>query len=456
MGYFSKKQKKDMLARKKKATKHNDDNKKGENDDVESSSSDSSNEEEGVSLKLTPLLQKPTPIKRGFKVMANDDLTAESSTVALDGANKSSMGMKLDSATKKIESSSGNFANLKACGAFEEEITAVVSGSGVSGKRKRNVVVHVVPLAIVSEGGEALRNYRKKIRREENKKSDEDSNSIDVEIEFVNEEKKKKKAKIVEQVSKKKSFPRLNDLAFQETQEKMDKKIDEKAAEKESKATEKLAKQILQNEPTDDEKKNYIALDCEMVGVGSSGKQSALARVSITAYDGSVLLDVFVKVAERVTDFRTFVSGVRASDLKSSETISVKDCRDRVFKLTDKKFLVGHALKNDFKALLMTHPRNLIRDTASYGPYMRAGGRNGGKLKPRKLRDITKEYLGQDIQVKGEEHDSIDDARAAMNLYIRARGAWERTIAVKGRKGGKKDGKKGILMVEDEEGYISE
>jgi len=52
-----------------------------------------------------------------------------------------------------------------------------------------------------------------------------------------------------------------------------------------------------------------------MVGIGPDGKKSALARVSIVDWEGTVLLDTFVRVPERVTDFRTKVSGVCAKDI---------------------------------------------------------------------------------------------------------------------------------------------
>ena len=149
--------------------------------------------------------------------------------------------------------------------------------------------------------------------------------------------------------------------------------------------------------PLGAEKQNYVGLDCEMVGVGTDGKQSALARVSITDYDGNVILDTHVHVQERVTDFRTHVSGVRAKDLKgrgaSVGVISVKECQKLVFGAVDGKILVGHTLRNDFKALLYTHPKHLVRDTSRYKPYMRASGSGGGKLRPRKLRDLAKEKV---------------------------------------------------------------
>lgn len=63
----------------------------------------------------------------------------------------------------------------------------------------------------------------------------------------------------------------------------------------------------------------YVALDCEMVGVGPMGAESTLARVSVINYFGAVLLDEFVQQKERVTDWRTQWSGVRAKDMINGE-----------------------------------------------------------------------------------------------------------------------------------------
>jgi hypothetical protein len=52
-----------------------------------------------------------------------------------------------------------------------------------------------------------------------------------------------------------------------------------------------------------------------MVGVGPMGAESTLARVSVVNYFGAVLLDEFVQQKERVTDWRTQWSGVRAKDM---------------------------------------------------------------------------------------------------------------------------------------------
>ena len=61
-----------------------------------------------------------------------------------------------------------------------------------------------------------------------------------------------------------------------------------------------------------------VAVDCEMVGVGAEGRKSALARVVVVNYYGNVLLDTFCAPSERVTDYRTRVSGIRPQDLKGA------------------------------------------------------------------------------------------------------------------------------------------
>ncbi len=56
-----------------------------------------------------------------------------------------------------------------------------------------------------------------------------------------------------------------------------------------------------------------------MVGAGKDGKDNLLARVSIVNQFGHCLYDKFVKPREDVTDYRTWVSGVRARDLETGK-----------------------------------------------------------------------------------------------------------------------------------------
>jgi len=77
---------------------------------------------------------------------------------------------------------------------------------------------------------------------------------------------------------------------------------------------------------------SFIALDCEMVGVGPMGAESTLARISVVNYFGAVLVDEFVRQKERVTDWRTQWSGVRAKDMINGDYSHM--CISRVFGLT--------------------------------------------------------------------------------------------------------------------------
>lgn len=118
-------------------------------------------------------------------------------------------------------------------------------------------------------------------------------------------------------------------------------------------------------------KSNYIGLDCEMVGIGLSGKQSALARCCIVDFEGVVIYDKYVRPKGFVTDFRTQWSGIRKQDLRAGEAITLLECQEDVASILKSKYLVGHALKNDLDVLMLGHPRRMIRDTATFKPYMR-------------------------------------------------------------------------------------
>lgn len=63
-----------------------------------------------------------------------------------------------------------------------------------------------------------------------------------------------------------------------------------------------------------------VAIDCEMVGVGPDGEDSILARVSLVNQFGKCIYDKYVKPTEKVTDYRTAVSGIRPQDIKDGES----------------------------------------------------------------------------------------------------------------------------------------
>ena len=156
-----------------------------------------------------------------------------------------------------------------------------------------------------------------------------------------------------------------------------------------------------------------VAIDCEMVGV-FDGKESVLARVSLVNQHGECIYDRFVKPKEEVTDYRTKVSGVRPSDLKRGEEFET--VQKEVALLLEGKILVGHALNNDLKVLMLSHPPIMIRDTSKFKPF-RTNGRTPS------LKKLALEILG--VSIQSGEHSSIEDAKAAMQLYNLYQKEWE-------------------------------
>ncbi|MCJ1385582.1 3'-5' exonuclease [Xylographa soralifera] len=176
----------------------------------------------------------------------------------------------------------------------------------------------------------------------------------------------------------------------------------------------------------------YIAIDCEMVGVGPTpDHDSALARVSLVNYHGEQLYDSFVLPKEAVTDFRTHVSGITPQLLKSAR--SFEEVQRAVAGLMQDKILIGHAIRNDLEALMLGHPRRDIRDTSRYPGFRAlAGGRTPA------LKRLAKELLG--IEIQGGEHSSIEDARATMLLFRREKEGFEKEHAKRWGMARKADG----------------
>lgn len=158
-----------------------------------------------------------------------------------------------------------------------------------------------------------------------------------------------------------------------------------------------------------------------MVGVGPKGSESVLARVSIVNWHGYTLLDRFVKPKEQVTDYRTFVSGIRAKDLRGAPSFDAVQLE--VAEMIKGRVLVGHAIQNDLKAILLDHPRRMIRDTATFQPL-----RDLAQTKFPGLRKLATIVLGIDIQKKGQEHSSVEDARTTMAIFRTQKEAWEKSL----------------------------
>lgn len=170
--------------------------------------------------------------------------------------------------------------------------------------------------------------------------------------------------------------------------------------------------------------RHFVAMDCEMVGIGQDGKKSSPACVTIVNWEGKVLLHAYLRQTEPVTDYRTHVSGITAQHVENAK-LTIEQCRTMVLEILYNCVLVGHALTNDLEALNITHPWWLIRDTAAYEPFMKKRGHDNTRLWPRKLKDLVRTKLGRHIQTEGIPHSSYEDACAALDLYRTVRPQWE-------------------------------
>ncbi|MEN2497345.1 MAG: REX4, RNA exonuclease 4 [Marteilia pararefringens] len=180
------------------------------------------------------------------------------------------------------------------------------------------------------------------------------------------------------------------------------------------------SKLIAKND-VEDGKKNitkYLAIDCEMVGAGLYGYDSVLARVSIVNYREECIYDTFVKPTLEITDYRTKFSGVTKKDLKKCPQF--QEVQKAVYEMTKGHILVGHGIENDLKALKLQHPKNKIRDTSSFRPFLRIRG-----AKP-SLKRLVNYFLG--INIQGGEHDSIEDAKYTMKIFKLYEKEWEKSL----------------------------
>ena len=161
-----------------------------------------------------------------------------------------------------------------------------------------------------------------------------------------------------------------------------------------------------------------VALDCEMVVVvNDEGKKSrALARVSLVDKKGEEMFDEYVLPSHRIVDYRFDWSGITAENLEDARDLN--QVREEVICLLKGKIVVGHGLRHDFEALDFWPPSYNRRDTANYFQQME------NRRKIPSLKDLARQKLGRTIQ--DGSHDSLEDARAAMDLYLKVQTKWEK------------------------------
>ncbi|GKT85632.1 LOW QUALITY PROTEIN: RNA exonuclease 4 [Colletotrichum tofieldiae] len=150
----------------------------------------------------------------------------------------------------------------------------------------------------------------------------------------------------------------------------------------------------------------YVAIDCEMVGVGQGGHESVLARVSIVDFHGRQVYDSYVR-PKNVLPIGA-VPGILPKHMRFARDFD--EVQTDVAKLLKDRILVGHDIKHDLDVLKLSHPGKDVRDTSSYPAFRQYG--NGRKPA---LRRLAEEILG--VTIQSGAHSSIEDARVTMLLF---------------------------------------
>ena len=174
-----------------------------------------------------------------------------------------------------------------------------------------------------------------------------------------------------------------------------------------------------------------VAVDCGLASC-MGNERAQLRRVCIVDGTGSPLLNETVKVQPNKykkyqTDLARAVSArlprINECGDELSQGIDCKEVQRRAAALIAGKIVVGHSVAFDLKALgLKQHPPQMVRDTATYGPFRKPNGQS------EKLSVLVKSRLRRDIQHPGKFHCCLEDARAALDLYKSVWVDFERSI----------------------------
>jgi len=152
-----------------------------------------------------------------------------------------------------------------------------------------------------------------------------------------------------------------------------------------------------------------IAIDCEMCEtkdpVTGNPNHKALCRLSVVNAENpeETLLDTLVKPEWPVTNYRTWVNGIKKEDLDNVQ-FTLRHAQAFMFALcSEETVIIGQSLENDLCALRLEHHCNA--DSANLFVAKDDNNSTPG------LKDIAKAVLNEDMP---ETHDSVNDAITAL------------------------------------------
>lgn len=154
---------------------------------------------------------------------------------------------------------------------------------------------------------------------------------------------------------------------------------------------------------------SFLAIDCEMIET-SFGDECA--RLSAVGENGKVVMDKIFKPLGDVVDLRTEYSGITEELLAGAEATSYEVVKELSQYADQNTIFIGHSLENDFRAMKLMHSRvvdtSLVYNKDAQYPHKAS------------LARLFEKYLKKPLRNGIDPHNSIDDARAALDLVMHA------------------------------------